>query len=133
MRNYQIRDDSAVFSLRVCVVSASCACSACVSIPGGVFGIEIERCFGICGGICAGFGGIFCGKACAVGGFDCGRTDDFSYGAGKKVLNRLNRKAMEVLSATKVSILLRPNLACFQAPVKKPPPKKTITGIASTI
>ena len=40
---------------------------------------------------------------------------------------------MEVLSATKVSILLRPNLACFQAPVKKPPPKKTITGIASTI
>ena len=40
---------------------------------------------------------------------------------------------MDVEDVYKRQILLRPNLACFQAPVKKPPPKKTITGIASTI
>ena len=51
---------------------------------------------------------------------------------GNNILNTLNKYAMPVLNATRVSILAERCLACFHALIKKSLPSQRTTGVANT-
>ena len=54
-----------------------------------------------------------------------------SQNSGKSMLNTLNRYAMPVLLATRVSMLAVRCLSCFHALMKKPLPSQKTTGVDS--